>query len=432
MTSIVPTRAILSSTTTSPEPQLTPAEMAELGWTVQRAAPAPPGLLNAQGAPLAPPVAPSSLESQLLDYDGLLALPSARWLIRGVLELNSESWLIGPPGGFKSFVAIDWACHVAAGIDWRGKPLHEGDVLYVVAEGTKSFAKRIEAWVKHHDVKPGRLRVLPVAVQARGELGVSAEWGELVALATKLKPSLIVLDTQARMTVGMEENSAKEMGVWVRAVNMLKTATEACVLVVHHTGRDGKDARGSSAIDAAQDTEWKVVRVGDRKALTADLVMEKNKDGDDRTRFSFNLEEVDLLPGADGEGRTSLVLGDDAMRKSGPGNLVDSVQSTAREAASFQNREWLRRMLAAQDHDGAGLTNSQLLTTINEERKRLALEPVKRTVFNSMLSKMVAAGELYRINNGRTSIHDPNDAPPLAGSDASPFPNSQLVPREAE
>ena len=25
--------------------------------------------------------------------------------------------------GFKSFVALDWACHVAAGKPWRGKPV---------------------------------------------------------------------------------------------------------------------------------------------------------------------------------------------------------------------------------------------------------------------------------------------------------------------
>ena len=31
-----------------------------------------------------------------------------------------------------------------------------------------------------------------------------------------------------------------------------------CVLTVHHTGRSGGDARGSSAIDGAQTTELKV------------------------------------------------------------------------------------------------------------------------------------------------------------------------------
>jgi AAA domain-containing protein len=357
-------------------------------------------------APLGP-----TLESQLLDLDDLGDLPPAKWLIKDVLEFDSETWLIGPAGGFKSFVAIDWACHVAAGRAWRGRPVVEGEVLYVVAEGTKSFAKRIKAWIAEHDVKPSGLIVLPLAVQARGEgfggtPGVSAQWQELVTLAAKLDPVLIILDTQARMTLGLEENSAKEMGVWVQAVDRLKAATGACVVTVHHTGRDGKDARGSSAIDAAQDMEWKVVRAGGAKALSADLVLEKSKDGDDRTKFSFDLKEIDLPPLADGTVQTSLVLGDDAARK-GKGDLGSAVAATQQEASLLGSQEWVRRTLVVQDQDGNGLTTAQLRSTVTKLRREQDLPEIPEATFNSIISKMVTAEKIFRLGRGRVTVHDP-------------------------
>jgi hypothetical protein len=106
----------------------------------------------------------------------------------------------------------------------------------------------------------------------------------------------VVIDTQARVTVGLEENSAKDMGILTNAVGMLKRATGACVLVVHHTGRTGKDARGSSALDGAQDTELKVQRSEDRAALSCKVIQDKQKDmaEGDRDGLEIRFRVVDL------------------------------------------------------------------------------------------------------------------------------------------
>jgi hypothetical protein len=133
----------------------------------------------------------------------------------------------------------------------------------------------------------------------------------LVRACERLGPGLVIADTQARVTVGLEENSATDMGIFINAVSALRTATGACVLAVHHTGRSGGDARGSSAIDGAQDTELKVV--ADGQPLRGQLRVEKQKDLPEREpiQLMFKLHVVGVDD--DGDPVTSLALaGQDA------------------------------------------------------------------------------------------------------------------------
>lgn len=204
-------------------------------------------------------------------------------LVYGLLNMDTESWLIGAPGSFKSFVALDVAAHVGKGLEWQGHRVRQGGVLYVAAEGATGMTLRTRAWIKEHGDMPD-VHFVPSLVRVISDDG---QWPALVELAREIEPVLIVIDTQARVTVGLEENSAKEMGIFTAAVGDLRRATGACVLVVHHTGRDGKDARGSSAIDGAQDTELKLVRLNPRSALKVLLKTDKQKD---------RAEEYDGLP----------------------------------------------------------------------------------------------------------------------------------------
>lgn len=244
--------------------------------------------------PTAVPVDPvDALLARMLDRDMLGEIPPPKPLIRDMLDLDSESWIIGAPGGFKSFVALDWACHVALGLDWRGKKVQRGTVVYVAAEGAKGLPLRVRAWEETYGQRVEGIRFLPEPVQVSD----AERWATLVGACRRLTPVLIVLDTQARITVGLEENSARDMGVMIDAVRRLKAATGACVLVVHHTGRDGGDARGSSALDGAQDTEIRVERPSkksERAMLTASITTDKQKDGSESEGFEIQLQVVDL------------------------------------------------------------------------------------------------------------------------------------------
>ena len=230
-----------------------------------------------------------ALLAMMLDPDALEARPRPRALVRGLLYAESLAWIIGEPGSFKSFVAFDIAAHVGAAMSWQGREVTPGSVVYLAAEGASGMQKRMAAWRKVYGAKPEVL-TLPVAIQAADP----EAWAALVEACRRRGPTLVVIDTQARVTAGMEENSAKEMGLFIERLEELKRATGACVLVVHHTGRNGGDARGSSAIDGAQDTELKVTRNSNRKMLDARLRVEKQKDGEDGQVIPLQLQKVAL------------------------------------------------------------------------------------------------------------------------------------------
>jgi hypothetical protein len=75
-----------------------------------------------------------------------------------------------------------------------------------------------------------------------------------------MRPALIVIDTQARCTVGANENDNGEMGQVVAAADQLREASRACVLLIHHSGRNGENMRGASAFDGAATSIIKVTK----------------------------------------------------------------------------------------------------------------------------------------------------------------------------
>lgn len=238
------------------------------------------------------------LLGKMLDRDALDELPDPEYLIEGILEKNSESWMIGASGSFKSFIALDIAGHVSSGTKWQGLHTAQGRVVYVVAEGSKNIKKRVKAWESVYGQRMADVLILPEPVQVKAggphDMRVSEEWRTLAEACRILEPALIVLDTQARMTVGLEENSNSQMGLYVEGVRMLKEATGACVLTVHHTGRNGGDARGASAIDGAQDHEIRIDRMSSKKGdLRVVVSTDKNKDDAEDNEFRLQMKIVE-------------------------------------------------------------------------------------------------------------------------------------------
>lgn len=248
------------------------------------------------------------LRARMMTASQLAARRPPRPLVHGLLRLNTEAWLIGAPGSLKSFVALDLAGHVGRGQDWQGLGVEKKGVLYLAAEGEEGMTLRTRAWEKVNGEMEG-VSFLPYPVQVKSADG---QWDALVQIAAEDKPGLIIIDTQHRVSVGLEENSATDMGILIAAVGRLKRASGACVLVIHHTGRDGGNARGSSALDGAQDTELHVKRGEPRELLTARIIQDKQKDmaeagGKDGLLVQFQV--VDLGQDEEtGEYLSSLVL----------------------------------------------------------------------------------------------------------------------------
>lgn len=191
---------------------------------------------------------------KLLSSMDLDDLPEAEVLIDGFLVKESVVRLYGPPKSYKSFVMLDMAACVGAGIQWAGNRTEQTKVLYVVAEGVRGIKRRVRAWESQNKRSMVGVHFYERAVQ----LGDRKDVSTLIRTAKRGGYQFIILDTQARCTVGLEENSASEMGLVVAALDVLKEVTGACVALVHHSGAAGGRARGSTAILGALDAEFEV------------------------------------------------------------------------------------------------------------------------------------------------------------------------------
>jgi RecA-family ATPase len=65
----------------------------------------------------------------------LLDLKPPSWLIADTVPEQGLIALYGAPGDGKSFIALDMALCVAAGIPWQGHDTQKAYVVYVSAEG---------------------------------------------------------------------------------------------------------------------------------------------------------------------------------------------------------------------------------------------------------------------------------------------------------
>lgn len=179
-------------------------------------------------------------DEALIHADDLkkLAKPSYMMEEYPILEKGFNA-LIGPSGSGKSFTALD----IAARLSLRTP------VVYNAGEGLSGYASRWEAWKHHHKLTTGNLHFYKEAVQVIDPVSR----GTFIEQVKPLKPLLIVIDTMARAAVGIEENSAKEVGEVVAACDLIMRELDCGLLLVHHTGKDGK-YRGSSALFGACDS----------------------------------------------------------------------------------------------------------------------------------------------------------------------------------
>jgi len=206
----------------------------------------------------------------------LKAMPPAEPLIGGLLDRNSLALLYGPSGASKSFLAVDLALHVATGSWWHRREVHQGPVVYVAAEGAGGLGGRVAAWQDHHQLHDFD-RYAPVWWVTMPVHLFHHEWaGAFAELCGELEAALVVVDTLARCSLGADENSARDAGRLVDSLDLVRRSTGACVVAVHHTGKDTTaGARGSSALRAAVDTELELTAADDLHTLR----VTKQKDG---------------------------------------------------------------------------------------------------------------------------------------------------------
>lgn len=266
------------------------------------------------------------------------------WLVKGVLPDGELAVIYGDSGAGKSFAALDIAAAVARNVPWLGHRVQGGPVVYVAAEGAAGLRNRVQAYCTGRGCDPSDLR-LGVIPDAPDLLSTEDVVAVTAAVRRFGNPALVVIDTLAQTIAGHDENSAADMGAYVRHCRAVARTLGALVLLVHHTGKDqSKGARGHSSLRAAADAELEVSRDGARRAMR----VTKLKDGVDGTDYEFQLEVVAVGTDSDGDPVTSCVVqwdGSDASGVLSPGHragrvrqaLIDTVRAFGGEGADRED-----------------------------------------------------------------------------------------------
>jgi hypothetical protein len=221
--------------------------------------------------------------------------PKSNWLIKSYIESDSLSLICGIPGCFKTFLALDIGLSIASGIDWHGlSVINHGPVFYIAGEGASGLSRRLRALEIKHKVD---LDSIPFFVSNQAADLLDEDNARSVASAvdslTKQyePPALVIIDTLNRCFGSGDENNTKDMTSFINIVDSyIRSPYHCAVLIVHHTGHEGKRARGSSALKGALDWEYFLKKANG----TATLSNTKVKDHEAPPDITFKSEPVTL------------------------------------------------------------------------------------------------------------------------------------------
>jgi hypothetical protein len=235
-----------------------------------------------------------------------------KWLVDRIVPQKAFMALYGPPGTFKSFIALHLAAMIASGSVWLAHEVHEpGEVLYIAGEGHGGIGTRI-AGLRH----AYELTDIPVGViRSQVNLRSSDQDFEDLIIAIKSseiqRPKLIIIDTLARAFGGGNENASEDMGSFISNCGRLQEATGAALLVVHHSGKDASlGLRGHSSFLGAVDTQIEISRHVDQMSGT--LKVTKQKDGKDGVEIHFSMDTVSFDQSETSAAKLNLGFEDDS------------------------------------------------------------------------------------------------------------------------
>lgn len=260
-----------------------------------------------------------AMEERSMSPAQVRALPSLRYVLEGLLPEDNVAVLAGQEATFKSFVAFDWAAHIAVGRDWHGRNVRGGHAAIVAAEGGAGYGQRLRAWERQHgrEIPDDALTVYPdrVDMSSPGTADSLTRW-----LRRRGAVRLLVVDTLRKVSGSADENSAREMGAVLDSLDQVRKALPGiAVLVIHHNNKGG-GMRGSSAIAGDLDTVLSVKRGA---GLVTSLRVDKQKDGRDGFALSVTLAPVET-----GDGDASLAVV--AVRESAESEETDGVGANVR------------------------------------------------------------------------------------------------------
>jgi AAA domain len=211
---------------------------------------------------------------------------------------------VAKPGMGKSVLVGDIGLHIAAGMEWHGKKVKQGLVVFFAAERKRLTERRVAAWRKKHNVTN-----IPFVVVG-GKLDLTSGLIDAKTLAATIKALeeksghrcvLIILDTVTRTFGPGDQHQSRDMQRYVQSIDELHRATTAHIAAIHHSPWSDDRGKGAIDLDGAIDVSFVVNVVGTGPTKVFTLRCTGANDGEEGDVMSFRLESVEL--GADAEGK---------------------------------------------------------------------------------------------------------------------------------
>ena len=196
----------------------------------------------------------------------VISAPRPLEIVEGLAWAQCVTVLVSESGTGKTFLLLDLASAISDGVQWHGRAVHQGSVVYISFEGD-ALSLRLRAL---RDVGGRRLDHLYILhppdplsprasrdgeVPSLGEVMVTAA---LTTLAGELQreglpPIVLVIIDTVRASMTGSEDASEHVSAYLRAVRrVVSRAPRAAVILAHHAGwQDGetkrKRERGSSS-----------------------------------------------------------------------------------------------------------------------------------------------------------------------------------------
>ena len=200
-----------------------------------------------------------------------------RWLVTGLWSEQAVGIVGGEPKCCKSFLALDLAVAVAAGVPClrRFAVPRAGRVLLFAAEDALHIVRRrLEGISAAASVALDSLDI-QVITAPTVRLDLDADRRNLAETVASLQPRLLILDPFVRLH-RIDENASGEVAPLLAYLRELQRRHDVAVLVVHHAKkggggvRAGQALRGSSEFHAWGDSNLYLRRDGDDLSLSVE------------------------------------------------------------------------------------------------------------------------------------------------------------------
>lgn len=189
-------------------------------------------------------------DDDLLDDEGITALPPVEWVVDGWVPRNGYTVVYGEPGVGKTLALLGMARAVRRGTRWQDNATQQGAVLYYQGEGLAQFQNRIAAWDARYPLRADQ-RMAPWAATER-VVDLTTPEGVAAVLCTVRRfeqrhgerVALVIVDPLVEYMTGEENGDGMERAS--RGLRALAKVGGLGVVVGHHSNASGDRERGTA------------------------------------------------------------------------------------------------------------------------------------------------------------------------------------------